>query len=51
MDLAGAQTPNYVLARNRVGEVGRVVAQYIDWLTSHGLPFSAVTVLGKVSIM
>lgn len=44
---AGAQTPNYILARNRVGEVGRVVAQFIDWLHLRGLHFADVTVIGK----
>lgn len=43
---AGAQTPNYILARNRVGEVGRVVAQFIDWLNLRGLPFADITLIG-----
>lgn len=43
----GAQHPNYIISRNRVGEVGRVVAQFIDWLNLRGLPFSAITLLGN----
>lgn len=42
----GAQDPNYIAARNRVAEVGRTVAQFIDWLNELGHPFSAVTVIG-----
>lgn len=41
----GAQNPNYIVSRNHVGEVGRTVARFIDWLNSAaGVPFSAVTV-------
>lgn len=32
----GAGTSNYITARNRVGSVGEVVGQFIDWLTSIG---------------
>ncbi|XP_037033820.1 lipase member H-like [Bradysia coprophila] len=42
----GAGTPNYVLARNRVNEVGQVVAQFIDFLNVNGLPHSRVSVVG-----
>jgi len=42
----GGQTPNYILARQRVGECGRGLAAFIDFLNVNGLPFSAVTVLG-----
>lgn len=45
----GAQDPNYIASRNRVGEVGRTVAAYIDWLNTQGLLFSNVVVLGKVN--
>jgi len=44
---AGAQTPNYILARNRVNAVGTVIAQYIDWLNlSRGQSFAAVSIAG-----
>lgn len=39
--------PNYVASRNRVGEVGRTAAAYIDWLNTRGLPFANIVVLGK----
>lgn len=42
----GATTPNYVLARNRVNEVGQVVAQFIDFLNINGLPFSRIGISG-----
>jgi len=42
----GAGTPNYILARNRVNEVGVVVAQFIEFLHTNGLPFSAVGIRG-----
>lgn len=44
---AGAQTINYVAARNRVAETGLVVAQFIDWLNLvRGVPFPSVTLVG-----
>lgn len=43
---AGAITPNYSLARSRVNSVGAVVAQFIDWLNVHGLPFANILVSG-----
>lgn len=33
----GADTINYVTARNRVNEAGRVVAQFTDFLHENGL--------------
>jgi len=42
----GAGTINYILARNRVNEVGQVVAQFIDFLQAFGLPYSSVSVIG-----
>jgi len=43
----GAQTANYVAARNRVNLVGQTVANFIDWLnTSRGQAHSAITVIG-----
>jgi len=44
---AGSNTINYITARNRVNEVGAVLAQYIDWLNVRGVPFSAVTIVGS----
>lgn len=43
---AGGQTPNYILARQRVGECGTGLAAFIDFLNLNGNPFSAFTVLG-----
>lgn len=44
---AGAQTPNYLLARNRVNPTGAVIAQYIDWLNlSRGQSFASVSIAG-----
>jgi hypothetical protein len=44
---AGAQTPNYLAARNRVNAVGAVIAQYIDWLNlSRSQAFSGVSIAG-----
>jgi hypothetical protein len=44
---AGAQTINYILARNRVNAVGQVIAQYIDWLNlARGQSFAAVSIAG-----
>jgi len=44
---AGAQTPNYVLARNRVNAVGQVIASYCDWLNlSRQQAFSGITIAG-----
>ncbi len=42
----GAGTVNYLLARNRVNEVGHVVAQFIDFLNVYGLPHSRVGLTG-----
>lgn len=42
----GAGTPNYILARNRVNEVGLVVAQFIDFLNVNGMPFSRIGITG-----
>jgi len=43
----GASTINYVTARNRVGAVATVVAQFIDWVhTRTNTPFSSVSVIG-----
>ncbi|XP_037048430.1 lipase member H-like [Bradysia coprophila] len=42
----GAQDPNYIASRNRVGDVGRTTAAYIDWLNTRGLAFSNIVVLG-----
>ncbi|XP_037036484.1 phospholipase A1 member A-like isoform X2 [Bradysia coprophila] len=42
----GGQTPNYILARQRVGECGRGLAAFLDFLNLNGNPFSAFTVLG-----
>lgn len=42
----GAITPNYALARGRVPAVGQVVGQFIDWINTHGLPFSSISVTG-----
>lgn len=42
----GAGTPNYILARNRVNEVGQVLARFIDFLNEYGLNFSLIGVLG-----
>lgn len=43
----GSNTINYITARNRVNEVGAVVAQYIDWINLRGVPFSAITIFGS----
>jgi pancreatic triacylglycerol lipase len=43
---AGAQNPNYVTARNRVGEVGAAVASFINSLVSSGR-----TAFGRVFIV
>lgn len=42
----GGQTANYILARQRVGECGRGLAAFLDFLNASGNPFSAFTVLG-----
>lgn len=44
---AGSNTLNYITARNRVNEVGAVLAQYINWINVRGVPLSAVTVIGS----
>lgn len=44
---AGSNTINYITARNRVNEAGAVVAQFIDWINSRGVPFSAITITGS----
>jgi len=43
---AGAQTPNYIAARNRVGAVGAVIARYMVWINSHGVPYSQMQSIG-----
>lgn len=44
---AGAITPNYIAARNRVGDVGHVIAAFIDFLNYQtGTPFSLISVIG-----
>lgn len=44
---AGAQTGNYLAARNRVNEVGPRVAQMADWLNqSAGAPFNTMVIVG-----
>jgi pancreatic triacylglycerol lipase len=44
---AGAQTINYITARNRVGETGVVAGQFIDWLVAEtGMDINTVLVLG-----
>ncbi|CRK90495.1 CLUMA_CG004162, isoform A [Clunio marinus] len=43
----GAQTINYVQARNRVGPVGRILANFIDFLhDNEALNFEELTVVG-----
>jgi pancreatic triacylglycerol lipase len=43
----GAQSPNYITSRNRVGPAGEVVGQFIDWLSSNGfLRHSDVHIIG-----
>lgn len=44
---AGSHTINYLAARNRVNQVGAVLAQFIDWINTRGTPFSAITVTGS----
>jgi len=43
---AGAQTPNYIAARNRVGPVGGFLASYVVWLNSHGVAYANVYLIG-----
>jgi len=43
---AGARTPNYILARNRVNVTGHVVGEYIQFLQRNGLSLSNVVVAG-----
>jgi len=44
---AGASSLNYVTARNRVGAVATVVANFIDWVNVRtGAPFNSVSVIG-----
>lgn len=44
---AGAQTPNYVAARNRVGPTGEAIAVLIDTIQAEGLTtFGQVNVVG-----
>lgn len=43
---AGANTINYNTARNRVGDVGHVTAQFIDFLHTRGSAFSSIVVIG-----
>ena len=43
----GAQTINYIAARNRINPVGELVAQYMDWLhQQNSLNWSRLTVIG-----
>jgi pancreatic triacylglycerol lipase len=43
----GAQTNNYITARNRVGPAGQVVGQFIDWLNQNDfLRHSDVNIIG-----
>lgn len=42
----GAGTPNYILARNRVNEVGQVLGQFIDFINVNGMPFSRIGING-----
>ncbi|KAJ6645742.1 Lipase member H [Pseudolycoriella hygida] len=44
---AGSNTLNYITARNRVNQVGAVVAQFVDWINLRGVPFSAITIIGS----
>lgn len=44
---AGADTINYITARNRVSEAGAVVASFIDFLNEHGgLRFQDLNIIG-----
>lgn len=43
----GSNTVNYIAARNRVNEVGAVIAQFIDWINVRGVPFSAIKIVGS----
>jgi len=43
---AGAQTPNYIAARNRVNAVGAFLARYILWINSQGVPLQSSTAIG-----
>jgi len=44
---AGAQTINYIAARNRVDDVGRFIASFIDFCHLHGfINFSTLHVIG-----
>jgi pancreatic triacylglycerol lipase len=43
----GAQTANYIAARNRVGEAGQVTAQFIEFLiSSGGANINTMTIVG-----
>lgn len=42
----GAVTPNIAIARGHINAVGQVVAQFVDWLNVHGLPFGHISVIG-----
>ena len=42
----GANTPIYSTARNRVSNIGVVLAQFIDFLNGRGLAFSRVDIIG-----
>jgi len=42
----GSITPNYPLARGRVTAVGQLVAQFIDWINTHGASFASISVTG-----
>lgn len=44
---AGAQTPNYIAARNRVGATGGAIARFIDSLEAEGLTsFDRINIIG-----
>lgn len=43
----GSQTLNYIIARNRVGPVGKVLGDFIDFLyDNNALRFKELTVAG-----
>lgn len=43
---AGSNTPEYALARGRVNDVGVVCAMFVDWINSHGVPYTAMSAIG-----
>jgi len=42
----GSDTPNYILARNRVNGLGAAIADFILWIASRGTLYSQVMVMG-----